>query len=398
MSETKLKKGQKRENWKEDCEKFPEYYKKRHPEWSDEQCKEESRKFCRSINWQCIEYYEKKYPGKTEEEYKQMIIDKKKEKESNSKYNIEYYKKHYPELSIEEMQEKCERYTKERNAQCIEFYERKYPNKTHEEHLEMLRQTNIRMAKTKYIMYGENNPAHHSKTTELQRKQRSPMCIEFYEKKYPNKTHEEHLELLEKHRRLAYENNPKELNPLCNEYYISRGYTLEEARKIIKIEGQKRAFTLEKCIERYGEEEGIKRFNERQKKWMKSLHDAMMARGNTIAQSNISMELFNKLTDLFPNTPHEYEYNIGKYSYDLKLGNKIFEFNGDYWHANPNIYDETFINKVSQKTAREIWNKDIDKIKTAEKAGFKVMTIWESDYKDNPAIVIKKCLQFIYDE
>lgn len=398
MSEAKLKKGQRRENWKEDCEKFPEYYKKRHPEWSDEQCKEESRKFCRSTNYQCIEYYEKKYPGKTKEEYGEMIANKQLERLSKNKYKIEYYKKRYPNKTQEQWEEMRMNYVKSTNYQYIEYYEKKYPGKTKEEYEEMRDEAIKKSVKKRPDNTGENNPAHRSKTTELQRKQRSPMCMEFYEKKYPDKSHEEHLEMLEKHKQLVHENNPKELNPLCNEYYLSRGYTLEEAREFIRLEGQKRAFTLEKCIERYGEENGIKRFNERQKKWMKSLHDAMMARGNTIAQSNISMDLFNKLTDLFPNTPHEYEYNIGKYSYDLKLGNKIFEFNGDYWHANPNIYDESFINKVSKKSAQEIWDKDEDKRKVAEENGFKVMTIWESDYRDNPAMVIKKCLQFIYDE
>ena len=68
MKEQKLKRGQRPENWKEDCPKFKEYYAKRNPDWSDKQCQEESRKYCRSCNWQCIEYYQRQYPDKSIEE------------------------------------------------------------------------------------------------------------------------------------------------------------------------------------------------------------------------------------------------------------------------------------------------------------------------------------------
>ena len=44
----------------------------------------------------------------------------------------------------------------------------------------------------------------------------------------------------------------------------------EEQAKNALAERQ-RTFTLEKCISKYGEEEGLRRFSERQQKWLKSL-------------------------------------------------------------------------------------------------------------------------------
>ena len=46
----KLKRGQKSIDWKENCEKFYEYYHKRNPDWAIEQCKEAAKKFNKSIN------------------------------------------------------------------------------------------------------------------------------------------------------------------------------------------------------------------------------------------------------------------------------------------------------------------------------------------------------------
>jgi len=54
------------------------------------------------------------------------------------------------------------------------------------------------------------------------------------------------------------------------EYYTQKGYSIEEAKKIIS--DRQRTFTLEKCIAKYGEQEGRKRWKDRQNKWMESLN------------------------------------------------------------------------------------------------------------------------------
>lgn len=52
-------------------------------------------------------------------------------------------------------------------------------------------------------------------------------------------------------------------------YWVKKGYTEEQSIEIIR-ENQK-TFTIEKCIQKYGEEEGIKRYLDRQIKWQETI-------------------------------------------------------------------------------------------------------------------------------
>lgn len=52
-------------------------------------------------------------------------------------------------------------------------------------------------------------------------------------------------------------------------YWTNKGYSEDEAK--LKISERQRTFTLEKCIEKYGEEEGKNRWKERQNKWITTL-------------------------------------------------------------------------------------------------------------------------------
>ena len=70
-----------------------------------------------------------------------------------------------------------------------------------------------------------------------------------------------------------------------------------------------------------------------------------------------------------------------KYDIYLPFYNLIIEYNGDYWHANPEIYDKDKI--IKSKSAIDIWNKDSLKKEIAIKNGYKFYTIWEKDYNIN---------------
>jgi len=63
-------------------------------------------------------------------------------------------------------------------------------------------------------------------------------------------------------------NETKELNQTFTtriEYYLNKGMTEEEAA--IALTERQTTFSLEICIEKYGEEEGLKRWQERQNTW-----------------------------------------------------------------------------------------------------------------------------------
>lgn len=77
------------------------------------------------------------------------------------------------------------------------------------------------------------------------------------------------------------------------------------------------------------------------------------------------------------------EQRVGRYLVDeLNEQKKIaIEINGDYVHANPKIYRPTDIIYLpgNYYTAQEKWDSDKIKKENLEKAGYKVIVVWESD-------------------
>jgi len=193
----------------------------------------------------------------------------------------------------------------------------------------------------------------------------------------------------------------------CIEYYTVRGYTEAEAKELVS-EGQK-YFSKDICIQKYGEENGISIWQARQDKWqetLKSKSEDEIARINKLklfkggSVSKGESLLFEQLVNQGIDCSKQHailKNNTGYYVYDIVYKNKIIEYNGDFWHASPKKYKEYDIVKLPNKTitAKEIWEKDLEKIKLAESQGYKVLVIWESDFKKNKEKVIKECLQFL---
>lgn len=74
-----------------------------------------------------------------------------------------------------------------------------------------------------------------------------------------------------------------------------------------------------------------------------------------------------------------------RYFYDLFIPelNLLIEFNGDYWHANPDMYKpEDVLNYPSgTTTAADRWKKDEHKKAVAENRKYDIIVIWESELK-----------------
>ena len=69
--------------------------------------------------------------------------------------------------------------------------------------------------------------------------------------------------------------------------------------------------------------------------------------------------------------------------YDAQVNNILIEANGNYWHANPEIYekDQEFNFPGNHKIkAKDIWKLDIYKNEIAQQNGYEVLTIWESEF------------------
>ena len=59
--------------------------------------------------------------------------------------------------------------------------------------------------------------------------------------------------------------------------------------------------------------------------------------------------------------------------------NMIVEVDGDYWHANPMIYEGKELNKIQARNVRNDKYKEI----LAKGNGFKLERVWEHDLKNN---------------
>jgi hypothetical protein len=201
----------------------------------------------------------------------------------------------------------------------------------------------------------------------------------------------------------------------CIEYYIKRGYSEEEGKRLIS-ERQK-TFSLEICINKYGSDKGLEIWTNRQSNWLNKLNTKPNSEkikinrkkiSNKTGYSKSSQVLFWKIYDLFRDNNIEFgelnsefikydEINSRFYKYDYvdHTLKKVIEFNGDYWHCNPNEYSYDYFHQVLEKTAEQVWIDDKFKNKLLMNDGYDIFIIWESDFMSNPKQALDACIEFI---
>ena len=60
--------------------------------------------------------------------------------------------------------------------------------------------------------------------------------------------------------------------------------------------------------------------------------------------------------------------------------NTIYEFHGDFWHGNPEIYNSEEINPTTKKSFGELYEKTLDREELIRALGFNLVVIWESEW------------------
>ena len=127
--------------------------------------------------------------------------------------------------------------------------------------------------------------------------------------------------------------------------------------------------------------------------------------------SPLANNFFSRLLENIKNTEHIYYAKKGReycvmskdkelYFYDFVDTDKkkCIEFNGNYWHANPQMYKEDWVNPHSHKTAKQIWERDKKKVDTIkQERNYDVLIIWEKDINEDINREIQKCIQFLND-
>ena len=198
-----------------------------------------------------------------------------------------------------------------------------------------------------------------------------------------------------------YIQNKKDIQskPIRQQFIEKYGEKNGEKKYESYIKKQQYAHTLNYFIEKYGVELGEQKYNDTK---IRLLHNFQ----NKRSTSNISKELFKELQKIINDTcffsdaeTKNKEFFIADkdrlYFYDFTFKNKIIEFNGDFWHMNPLKYKSADVNKLTKMTAEEIWDYDLLKQKIAETHNFKVLVIWEHEYKKNKNEIINNCINFL---
>lgn len=247
-------------------------------------------------------------------------------------------------------------------------------------------------------------------------KKRSRNCKEFYlnkgftEEESINKS-KEVMDDIHKKTFKKFKDDPEKYaskNPTKIEYYLKKGFSMKESMS--KLSERQTTFSKDICIEKYGEEDGLKIWKDRQSKWQ----DTLLKNGNIKGgYSKISQKLFNDILNTYKkkniknlffwtkNNEIVFKYDTGFFMYDFTdiEKKKIIEYNGDQYHANPAIYEADSKShpyfKHNGLTAADIWQKDKKKIDLAKSKGYDVLVIWDSDYNKDPNKEFQKCLDFL---
>ena len=203
------------------------------------------------------------------------------------------------------------------------------------------------------------------------------------------------------------------------EYYEAKGMSTVEAHLALKE--RQRTFTLEKCIHKYGQEEGIKRFEDRNYRWQKSLDSKtdeekkaiMISKTRNLYRyskesliffnsvlSRIDEKLLSHLNVYFgkkemvlwepsKKRPYFYDFSIPA----LKI---IIEYNGSVFHPDAEKLNEKELLDwkcpLTKLNGLEKHKKDKEKNDFARSLGYDLLVVW--DYEEFES-KLKKCIELI---
>lgn len=179
--------------------------------------------------------------------------------------------------------------------------------------------------------------------------------------------------------------------------------------------------TKEYFIKKYGIECGTRRYIEYNKQkgtanspeviakklgiTLNEAVEVVLARSNMnkIFGSNLEREFTEMLEKgigkldhtTFSNPYGKWSSLLGTYVvYDIKHKDCVIEFNGDYWHCNPKLYESTDRIK-GNRTANDVWERDHKKIQTAIDFGYNVLVVWESEFLKNKEGTIERVIKWM---
>lgn len=152
--------------------------------------------------------------------------------------------------------------------------------------------------------------------------------------------------------------------------------------------------TLSNYIEKYGVDVGTSRYY----KWLNRFSVTHYASSKPekelvqFLQTIYDGTMYTHLTRQFCKWSHTMNRAV---MYDVVIPDKriAVEFNGDFWHCNPSMYQSDYYHPVRKLLASQIWDIDRDKAQLLSQEGYRVITVWESDWSNNKHIIIDELTQ-----
>lgn len=194
-----------------------------------------------------------------------------------------------------------------------------------------------------------------------------------------------------------WNNKQAKCSPRSVQYYLDRGLTEEQAKKEQSELQSKFSALSSKFTGHKHTEESKKRISNTNKQLALKVGHINMAkrfrnRLENGVRSNVEIECFNELKQIFPKL--EANIEIDNYIVDMILEDVVIEFYGDFWHRNPKLYlaEDSFYGKTSEA----IWKYDKNRVDCLNEKGYKIIIIWETDWKSNKDRLIKQ-IQKIYE-
>lgn len=163
------------------------------------------------------------------------------------------------------------------------------------------------------------------------------------------------IEKRRKNRTLGNTKFKRENSPLCIEFYTSRGWSAEEAKKEIRQICSKGGVAV-----------------------LKMAGDSVVS-GIEIkfAQMLEKLGVDYSIQKIISLNENESLFNYYYHSYDFQVGNSLIEIQGTYFHADPRFFKQD--DEVLGKKAKEIWEKDAFKEQVAISRGYQLVRFWEHD-------------------
>jgi G:T-mismatch repair DNA endonuclease (very short patch repair protein) len=109
----------------------------------------------------------------------------------------------------------------------------------------------------------------------------------------------------------------------------------------------------------------------------------------SVIRSKTEKQIIKEIKSLGYKVIHSYKVQTKICDIYIPKLNLIIEFNGDYWHCNPNKYDKNYFHQVKGVTAEKLWEYDKNKVDIILNNGYNLEVVWESDYKLDKTIINK---------